>query len=194
LATVFWGIPQEYVPLVATVSGALLTPVIGTIASIAARVGLQSRIAQVDFLLKRLDLIKKALEVEAAFGDRLSRSDAIQTLKAEYVQAVAAIAAFAREDRARAIERVARGRTGPGAWALPKPLSAFDWMPTVSYYLYVALSAIYLFVALALVIAGHLEPALLVAAGVVVAHGIALLMRYWALRNWSRHHAASSGT
>src|SRR5215813_7001666 len=135
-------IPKDWVPLIAAIVAAMLTPIVTAIAGVVARVGLQNRIARADYQLKRLDLVQKALAVESSFGGgKLAASSAVEKLKAEYQQIIAAIS-FETDERAK-LRQVAPRRKGWRSIFPPKPLSIVGWLLTLLYYYYAVSSVMY---------------------------------------------------
>ena len=189
---VIWGIsiPKDYVSLVAPIAAAILAPVVTTAVGLIARFGLQGKIAEAEYRLKRLDILKRALEVETAFGDQLPPSGTTETLRSEYLEIMFTIATLRAAEHAKDFVAVPARKKGLRALILPKPWSAVGWIPTILYYLYGPFAVVYVLVILGMSLSGDWEEAKIGIYGLVGSVAISLPARFWALHNWEKHFAA----
>jgi hypothetical protein len=174
-----------FVPL----AGALLGPIVGAVAGIIARFGLQNKITQAEFRLKRLDLVEKALAVEKALGDKLQASSATEILLAEYQQVISTIAST-RAQEAAAAAAPPRSTKGLRKLILPWPLSVGGWVATGLYYFYAIAALVYI----PLCFVGPPDGLQDFLSGVFGSVIIATGAYYFAMRSWTKHSMVRRAT
>ena len=184
------GLSDDELRVIVPLAAALLGPIVGAAASVVARFGLQSKISQIEYQLKRLDLLEKALSFEDTLGAKVPISSNAEILVAEYQEIVAVIAATRASEAAKAAVPAQR-RTGIRALILPRPLSIAGWFASGIYYVYgfTALASLVAAIASSFSSDFNQETALTyvgnAGGGLLLAWG----GWYWAVRNWRKHSA-----
>lgn len=182
---------QFQIPSITLIAPAVAA-LIGVAASLAnsflARRELRTRIIEADYQSKRLEVLQRALSVQATLGDRALPKDEIESLKDEYRRVVEGVKRRCAEPApvVAAPPPPVRRRRGLRSLILPRPMTISGWLATPIYYLYAAVTIVYVLYAVVALTnwLGFRDMLDFILMGGLVSALVAGAAHRWALTTW----------
>jgi hypothetical protein len=125
-------------PAILGFSGALLAPVIGTVASLLSRSPAQRKQQEAEYLTERLTVLEKAISVGQLLASATGTTSDFSLIRTEYLRLIFAIS----EKRAPAEDDLVALRQRPFVLrmlSLPHPRSLMAWILTATFYIFIVL-------------------------------------------------------
>jgi hypothetical protein len=184
--------PVTLFPAFLTFSGALLAPIIGVVVGLLSRTSIQRRQNEVEYNIKRLELIDKIIVVGKSLSNHLDIYVDISGAQSEYFRIMASLTE-SEPPSVNAMLSFEQHDLPIRLFMLPIPKSMVGWIATFTYYINV-LVAIFLLIAMFLAsevqretrVLGEPFPIYLIIlvllAYMLVPLLIAVAARFWAIR------------
>ena len=125
-----------------TFSGALLAPIIGTIASLLSRSTLQRKHQETEYTIKRLDLIDRAIGVGKSVSNTLGTNVDVSLAQAEYMRILRSIPEIAPSQEQDLLP-FERHSFLVRLLMLPRPSSISGWIASTLFYIYLIYTPIF---------------------------------------------------
>jgi len=178
---------------VLTFSGVLLAPVMGTIAGLLSRSGLQRKQQEAEYKIKRLDLIEKAISVGRSVSNTLLVDIDVSFAQAEYLRVLNSLSE-PEPPSEQDLLPFERYKLPIRLLILPKPTSISGWISSFFFYIYLICGIFYLMFGIltltvpSLSVRAEEAPARevdlmgLSIGGVIASLAICAVARFWAIR------------
>jgi hypothetical protein len=134
---------------VLTFSGALLAPVIGTIAGLLSRSSLQRKQQEAEYKIKRLDLIDRAIGVGKTLSNSLGINIDISLAQGEYIRILRSIPE-SKPPPEQDLLPFERHSFPVRLLILPRPTSISGWIASTLFYMYLISAPLFLLTATSL--------------------------------------------
>jgi hypothetical protein len=175
-------------PTVLTVSGVLLAPVIGALASLLSRSDLQRKQQEVEYKIKRLEMIEKAISIGKSISNNLATSVDVSLAESEYLRVLKSLPE-PEPPSEQDLLPFERHSLPIRLLMIPKPLSISGWIAGFLFYIYLVTAVLTLFIPLADLevatstgMSREYDTNLLRFLNPILSLVIAVSARYWAIR------------